>query len=136
LYTIRDGLPDKLLAVTAEVDVDSTAMWRDFPFPEPVKLDAGEYGLAYMFSSESYTVWFDPGEEKQTCLRVRSYVEGFPDPFGSPGLIFPEAVSIYGTYTPIAVPPVEWLPIAIGGFAPIIFGLAVIGYTELTKKAT
>jgi hypothetical protein len=38
---------------------------------------------------------------------------------------------------PVAVPPappVKWLPIAIGGLSPIIFGLAVIGYTELTKK--
>jgi hypothetical protein len=34
----------------------------------------------------------------------------------------------------VPAPPVEWLPIAIGAFSPIIFGLAVIGYTELTKK--
>jgi hypothetical protein len=38
------------------------------------------------------------------------------------------------TIEPVAPPGIEWLPIAIGGLAPVIFGLAVIGVTELTKK--
>jgi hypothetical protein len=128
IYRKRDGA---LVGYTEEkfLGAEQNNTWQTFKIISGGALEANtDYWLL---------AWFESGGLRRYSSEVGKGLS-FAAPYGVPpgkvdGRIINERVSIYCTYTPTVL-PVEWVPTIVGGFLPIFFGLAVIGYTELTKK--
>lgn len=136
IYRKSDGA---LIGYTEEkfLGKEHDMTWQTFKIVEGGQLEAGvDYWLV---------AWFDHGGARVFDYQLYKGIwaeapyNAFPEKLPT-GRTVHENVSIYCTYTPTAPPTppappgMEWLPIAIGALSPIIFGLAVIGASELTKK--
>lgn len=110
IYADSAGYPGARVGLTPEVDVEGTWGWKDWTFPSPLDLAAGDYWLGYI--SDENTAFRKVGGAANQ-LTKKEVLGGYASPpatYPGGGAQTAEEMSVYATYEPSANPfPVDWL---------------------------